>query len=77
VLALLLLKRCILRIKTFLFLLQIPDPPCLLYLKGSLEKSRVYTAPDMWYEEIYQGGEVFLRITYREEEKVKKAYFGL
>ena len=46
------------------------------YLKGALERSRVYAASDTWYEEIYRSGEVFLRITYQEGQKVKEEFIS-
>ena len=46
------------------------------YRRGMLEKSRVYTGANMWYEEIYQKSELFLRIFYEEGEKVKEAFIS-
>jgi YD repeat-containing protein len=46
------------------------------YSKGRLEKSRVYTAEDTWYEEIYRQGEIFLRVYYENDRKVKEEFLS-
>ena len=44
------------------------------YRKGWLEKTRIYTGDNLWYEEIYRDGSVFLRVYYRKGEKVREDF---
>ena len=42
--------------------------------RANLEKVRIYTGEDLWYEEIYRAGEIFLIVYYSKSEKVREVF---
>ena len=44
------------------------------FRRGTLEKRRIYTGEDMWYEEIYREGNIFLKVYYSKKEMVREEF---
>jgi YD repeat-containing protein len=44
------------------------------YRRGELEKRRIYTSDESWYEQIYMDGTVAIKVYYSRDEKVKEEF---